>query len=161
MASLLTDKFTGNKFRVPQSVGSPGAQAIAGIDQLLLVLPAKPPDSAWRKIPQGLKLKALMKRRSPGRVPAISSRISNKRQTALHVGVLNPKDETFERLTFARKLFAAALQEKAATVGIWVLGFDEQQQAVIAQEMVAAALAAAFRMPEFKSRAKPAAVSDR
>ena len=158
MASLLTDKFTGNHVRVTQSVGSPGAQAIAGIDQLLLVLPANPPDSVWRKIPQGLKLKALMKRRSPGRIPAISSRISNKRQTALHVGVLNPKDETFERLTFARKLFAAALQEKAGTVGLWVLGFDSQEQAGIAQEMVAAALAAAFRMPDFKSSTKPAAV---
>ena len=155
MASLLADKFTGNNVRITQSVGSPGAQAIAGIDQLLLVLPDKVPAAAWRKIPQGPKLKSLLRRRAPGRVPAVSSRVNNKRQTAIHVATVAASDDAFARLTFARKLVAAALTEKAGTVGIWVLGFDEAGQRTLVENVVAAALAAAFRMPEFKTRETP------
>ena len=155
MPSLLADKFTGNNLRVTQSVGSPGAQAIAGIDQLLLIVPDKVPSAAWRKIPQGIKLKALMKRRSPGRVPAITSRVNNKRQTAMHLGTVAASAETFERLSFARKLATAALAEKAGTLGIWVLGFDADEQALLVNDMLAAALAAAFHMPEFKTKTPP------
>jgi leucyl aminopeptidase len=99
-----------------------------------------------------------MKRRSPGRVPAISSRINNKRQTALHVATIRAGEDSFKRLTFARKLVGAGLQEKSATVGIWVLGYSEKDQAQIARDMVAAALAAAFRLPDFKSRPAPSAI---
>ena len=155
MTSLLADKFTGNNLRIVQSVGSPGAQAIAGIDQLLLVLPEKVPASVWRKVPQGLKLKTLMKRRAPGLVPAVSSRVNNKRQTAIHAATLNAGDAAFERLSFARKLTAAALQERAGTIGIWVLGFDSDDQSRLVNDMIAAALAAAFRLPEFKSKPVP------
>lgn len=158
MASLLTDKFIGNNLRITQSVGGPGAQAIAGIDQLLLILPEKVPAYVWRKIPQGIKFKALMKRRAPGRVPAISSRVNNKRQTAIHASTLSAGDAAFERLTFARKLIAAALQERAGTIGIWVLGFEDDDQRRLVNDMVAAALAAAFPMPEFKSRPTPARI---
>ena len=154
-SSLLADKFTGNILRVTQSVGSPGAQAISGLDHLLLVVPEKVPASAWRAIPQGIKLKALMKRRSPGRVPAVTSRVNNKRQTAIHLAAISAAGETFERLAAARKLVAASLTEKAGTVGIWVLGFDEVGQATLVKDVLAAAQAAGFRMPEFKSKAPP------
>lgn len=155
MASLLVDKFTGNNVRVIQSVGSPGAQAISGIDQLLLVLPEKVPSSAWRKVPQGIKLKALMKRRTEGGVPAVSSRVNNKRQTAIHAATVSASDSAFRRLSFARKLVASALREKAGTLGVWVLGFDVADQARLVDDLLAAALAAAFRMPEFKSKSRP------
>ena len=158
MASLLTDKFTGNNLRITQSVGSPGAQAIAGIDQLLLVLPETPPGAVWRKIPQGIKLKALMKRRARGRIPAISSRVNNKRQTAIHVATVNAADPAFDRLTKARKLVSSALQEKAGTVGIWVLGFSDTDQQRLTEDTVAAALAATFRMPAFKDKPAPVPV---
>ncbi len=155
MGSLLADKFTGNNIRVTQSVGSPGAQSIAGIDQLLLVLPERVPASAWRKIPQGAKLKALMKRRAPGRVPAISTRINNKRQTAIHAATITASQGAFERLTFARKLVAAAMQEKAGIIGVSAVGFDTEDQERLVNDVVAAVLAAAFPMPEFKSKPAP------
>ena len=155
MPSLLADKFTGNNVRVTQSTGSPGAQAIAGIDHLLLVLPDKVPAAAWRKVPQGLKLKTLMRRRAPGAVPAVSSRVNNKRQTAIHAATVAPTDETFDRLTFARRLVGSALREKAGTIGIWALGFDEDAERTLVENVVTAALAAHFRMPEFKSKETP------
>ncbi len=141
--------------KIAQSVGRPDANTFTGIDQLLLVLPHKVPASAWRQIPQGSKLKTLTKRQGSGRVPAVSSRLNNKRQTAVHLGHLSADLERFERLTFARKLVAAALREKAGIIGIWVLGFDATEQQELINDMLAAALAAACQLPEFKTKATP------
>lgn len=152
MSELLAHEFIRNKLRITQSIGTPATATIGAIDQLLLVLPEKVPASAWREIPQGPSLKKLMSRRAPGRVPAISSRVNNPRQTAIHIANAVDSVDAFEQLTFARKLVAAATQEKAGTLGIWVLGFDSARQASLVADLVAAALAAAFRLPEFKEK---------
>ena len=151
MGSLLADNQENGHVGITQSTGIPGAQTIAGIDHLLLVLPAKIPAALWRKIPQGSKVQALMRRKAPGKTPAISTRINNKRQTALHVGTMEADVSAFEALTFGRKMVAAALSEKAGTIGIWVLGFDTETQGLIVARVTAAALAAAWSMPTFKT----------
>jgi len=159
MSGLLADKFISNSVKLTQSVGLPDARSIAAVDQLLIVVPDKPAPAAWAGLPQAESLKALYKRRAPGRVPAISSRVNNKRHTAVHVGTIGRGAEPFERLVFARKMVAATLAEKAGTVGIWVHGFDEQIQAMLVRDMVAAALAAGFVLPEFKKKASPAPIT--
>ena len=158
MGSLLADNQKNGHVGITQSTGIPGAQTIAGIDHLLLVLPAKIPAALWGKIPQGSKVQALMRRRAPGKTPSISTRINNKRQTALHVGTMDADVSTFEALTFGRKMVAAALSEKAGTIGIWVLGFDTETQASIVARVTAAALAAAWSMPTFKSGPRAAKI---
>ncbi|MDH4253344.1 MAG: leucyl aminopeptidase family protein [Gammaproteobacteria bacterium] len=122
-------------------------------------MPDKPAPSVWSRLPEGQGLKTLYKRRAPGRVPAISSRVNNKRRTAVHVGTLDKNAEAFERLGFARKMIAATLTEKAGTVGIWVCGFDDDRQAAIVRDTVAAALAAGFGLPEFKEKASPPVIA--
>jgi len=149
MTGFFTDKFRPAEVRIVQSPGAPAAAAFSGVDQLLVVLPTRVPAAAWRKLPQGNKLKALLKRRKSGRVPAVSTRLTNKRQTAVHVGTLDRGKESFDRLTFARKLVAATANEKAKVLGIWVLGFDDDEQERIARDLVAGVLAAAFVMPRF------------
>lgn len=151
MGSLLADNRKNKDAGITQYTGTPGSQTLAGIDHLLLVLPGKVPASLWRKIPQGSKVQALMRRRAPGKTPEISTRINNKRQTALHVGKMDADLGKFEALTFSRKMVAAAMSEKAGTLGIWVLGFDTETQASIVAVVTAAALAAAYPMPTFKS----------
>jgi leucyl aminopeptidase len=136
----------------------PGPKTIAGIDHLLLVLPEKVPAALWRKVPQGIKVQALMRRKAPDHVPAISTRINNERQTALHVGTLKSNASVFESLTFGRKMVAAALSEKAGTIGVWVLGFSTEEQKSIVARVTAAALAAAYSMPAFKSEPAPAKI---
>jgi leucyl aminopeptidase len=158
MAGLYADKFNRNNLRISQSTGDPDARAIAGVDQILAILPERIPASAWRRLPQGSKLKALMRRRVQGRTPAITARLDNKRQTAIQLGTTSMSRSAFERLTFARKLLAAVNQEKPASVGIWILGFDAEDQAVLAREVVAAALAAAFVMPSFKKEQAPSPI---
>ena len=150
MGSLLADNKKNGQVSITQYTGLPGKQTIAGIDHLLLVLPAKIPAAVWGKIPQGRKVQALMRRKAPGKLPAISTRVNNKRQTALHVGTMDARASAFEALTFGRKMVAAALSEKAGTIGIWVLGFDTKTQGLIVARVTAAALAAAWSMPAFK-----------
>ena len=155
MGSLLSEKFHRNDLRVTQHTGLPSSQALAAIDQLLVILPEKPPASVWRKIPQGSKLEALMRRRTAGSVPAITTRVNNKRQSLLAVGALSPDASVHEQLTFARKLVSAALGEKAGCLGIWVLGFSDEQAAAIVPHVIAAAHAIAFRLADFKTREQP------
>ena len=89
MGSLLSEKFRKTDLRVTQYTGVPAARTLAAIDQLLIVIPDKPPASVWRKIPQGNRLQALMRRRTPGSVPAITTRVNNKRQTLLMLGTIS------------------------------------------------------------------------
>ena len=158
MGSLLADSQIDGQVSITQSIGLPAKQTLAGIDHLLLVLPAKIPAALWRKIPQGSKVQALMRRKAPGKTPAISTRINNKRQTALHVGTLAAHASAFEVLTFGRKMVAAAMSEKAGAIAIWVLGFDTETQGLIVARVTAAVLAAAYTLPAFKSGARAAKI---
>ncbi|MBT8077632.1 MAG: leucyl aminopeptidase family protein [Gammaproteobacteria bacterium] len=158
MGPTLSLKDYPGTLKVTQSVGTPGRSILDSADQLLLILPDKIPATAWQRIPQGKRLRELMRRRVKGSVPAVSSRLANKRQTAVHVGTTSASATAFEILTFARKLVAAALREKAGAVSIWVTGFGDQDQARLIRACVAAALAAAFQMPEFKSKTSPARI---
>ena len=158
MASLLTDKFIRNEFRIGQSVGRPTAQQLAACDHLLLILPHKPAASTWRKVPGGSRLQGLLRRRKRGSVPAFSSRLNNKRQTAVHVATIKPTDDAFRRLSSARRLVAAALSEKPGVLGIWVLGLDGDEQTQWVNDVTAAALAAGFPMPTFKTEPPPPAI---
>ena len=158
MASLLSEKFTPNRPSINQSTGAPGSQAIASIDNLLLILPHKVSAALWRTVPQGAKVQALLRRGSSDSVPAIVTRVNNKRQTGLFVGRLDAATDAFEQLTFARKMIAAAVTEKPGTLGVWVLGFDADDQQTIVTHVTAAVLAAGFSMPDFKSKPAPAKI---
>ena len=63
MQSLLPE-INKNTIKITHSLGAPGSKALAGIDQLLLVLPKKVPAGVWRNVQQGNKIRDLMKRRS-------------------------------------------------------------------------------------------------
>lgn len=156
MGSLLWDNYKNSGPKITQITGTAGSKAIAGIDQLLLILPKRVPTSLWRKVPQGSKIQSLLRRKGARGVPAVSTHLPNKRQTTISVGKIDPQSDAFDMLTFARKMVTAATSEKAGTLGIWALGFDKEQQESIVARVTAAALAAAFAMPEFKSKSPPA-----
>lgn len=158
MPSLLKEKFPESKIRIVQQIGPPSQSGLESVDQLLLILPVKPTEKSWSVVPQGSKVRALLKRRPSGSVPEITTRLANKTQTALHVGLLDSKNDAFDQLTFCRKMLAAALAENAGSVGIWVHGFSAEQQRVIVERMCAAVLAAGFSLPRFKSVNKKATI---
>lgn len=158
MASLLAENYKHKQPAITQKTGKPVNRDIEQINQLIVVVPAQQDKVLWRKLPQGNKIKALMKRRPPRSVPTVVTRISNEQQTGLILGVLPNDESMFEQLTFARKLVSAACTEKPATLGIWAVGFDSAKQQEIIRNLVAAALAAALVMPEFKSKPTPSPI---
>lgn len=156
MPSFLPDS---REIRVTQRSGNPDSKAIEAIDQLLLILPERTPATIWRRLPQGRKLQALIRKRSPGDVPALHTRLANARQTLVVAGKIGSDAEAFDQLSFARKLVAAASTEKAGVLGIWILGFDSDVQDSLCRSAVAAALAAGFKLPTFKSKPQQQRIS--
>ncbi|HEX2140150.1 MAG TPA: leucyl aminopeptidase family protein [Woeseiaceae bacterium] len=155
MGSLLSEKYKESVNRITQVTGMPNSRTIAALDHLLICVPSKPPAAVWRQVPQGAKVRALMKRRTEGSVPAITTRAANERQTGIAIGTLDADASAFEQLCFARKLIESALSGKAGAMGLWVLGFEEREAEVIAQRLAAAALAIAFPLADFKSKPQP------
>jgi leucyl aminopeptidase len=155
LASIFTTEQEKYRIRIIQATGAPAASAMAGIDQLLVVLPEKVPSSVWRAIPQGNKVQALMKRRVHGSIPALRTRLNNKRQTLLLIGTLSADAEAFELLSFGQKMVAAAACEPGGNLGIWVTGFGDGGSARVASALTTAALAAGFNLAEFKSKRTP------
>ncbi len=141
--------------RIHQKVGRVDAKSLDSVDQLLLILPAKPKSADFARIPQGAKLEALFRKQRPGSTPALLSRLSNKKQTLVVAGTAGPDSSTFEQLTLGRKLVASATIEKAGSLGICAVGFDADDQAGLVNNVLAAALAAASTMPTFKTKAVP------
>lgn len=158
MGSLLATANSIKQPKVTQTAGVPNSKTIAGIDQLLLVLPKRVPGPLWRKLPQGSKLQSLARRKVSGAGDIVSTHLTNKRQTTIHLARTEAGLDAFESLTFARKLVSAALREKAGTVGIWVLGFAEAEQKLIVARVTAAALAAAHQLPKFAAKPSPAKI---
>jgi len=152
MESLFEQYSSITQPKITQVTGSADGKTWASLDQLLLVLPSKTPPRLWRDLPEGASLKALMRKRQPGNVPSAMTRLANKRQTAVRIGTIDASCSTFELLTFARKMIAATRSEKAGTLGIQVAGFSTDDEERLVSGLAAAALAAAFPLPAYKSK---------
>ncbi|MFT5511511.1 MAG: leucyl aminopeptidase [Hyphomicrobiaceae bacterium] len=144
-----------NNIRIYQKLGSVDAKALESCDQLLLILPAKPATSLFQKFPQGDKLHAVMRMAQPDSTPAFTTRLGNKKQTLVVGGTLEKDANAFDQLSLGRELVAAATGQKAGSLGICAIGFNAAEQAAIYNNMAAAALAAAFAMPTYKSKTAP------
>lgn len=138
--------------RIVSQVGRLDTRATESVDQLVLVLPERPGAKLFRQVPGGNKLKDLLRKRAPGTVPAAVTRMNNRRQTLLVAGKAKPDLSAFERLTFARELVAAATTERAGILGLAILGLDATESSRMLEALVAAALAAAAPLPEWKQK---------
>ncbi len=136
-----------------QQPGGITAKQLEAMDQLLLILPERIPASLWKQLPEGQKLKAAMRRRGADAVPALCTRLGNKKLTLVAGARLAADASAFEQLTLARRLVASVVAEKAGSLGIAVVGIDAGRAATIVRNVVSAALAAAFPLPAFKSDA--------
>jgi len=141
--------------RIYQKLGSVDAKSLDSVDQLLLILPASPAKSTFAKLPQGAKMLAVYRKHAAGSTPAFATRLANARQTLVVAGTIAANADAFEQLTLGRKLVAAATDQKAGSLGICAMGFDADAQAELVKNVLAAALAAAFRLPAFKSEPVP------
>jgi len=141
--------------RIYQKPGRVTGKTLDTVDQLLLILPARPTAAVFSQIPQGAKLQAVLRKHAAGSTPAFTSRLANKKQTLVVAGTTTPATSAFEQLTMARKLAAAAATQKAGSLGICALGFKPDEQARIVNNVLAAVLAAGFKLPTYKGKAAP------
>ncbi|HKJ19403.1 MAG TPA: hypothetical protein VJ993_01960, partial [Woeseiaceae bacterium] len=99
-------------------------------------------------------MQAVYRKHLAGATPAFTTRLANKKQTLVVAGTVAAAASTFEQLTLGRKLVAAATGQKAGSLGICAVGFDAERQGELVNNVLAAALAAAFKLPAFKSKAE-------
>jgi leucyl aminopeptidase len=144
--------------RIYQKVGRVYTKALDTVDQLLLILPARPTMADFGKIPQGSKLQTVLRKHAAGSTPAFTTRLNNKKQTLVVGGITTADADAFDQLTLGRKLVAAATQQKPGSLGICAVGFSADAQARVVNNVLAAALAAGFKLPAFKSKAAPAKI---
>ncbi|MGB5330977.1 MAG: leucyl aminopeptidase family protein [Woeseiaceae bacterium] len=142
--------------RIFQKTGRLSTQVLEPVDQLLLILPARPTAAVFGEVPEGSKLQAVYRKRVDGSIPAFTTHLGNKRQTLVVAGTVKASASAFEQLTLGRKLVAAAAGQKAGSLGICAVGFEPNAQATLVNNVLAAALAAGLRLPTFKSKAAPA-----
>ena len=141
--------------RIYQKPGDISADAIAACDQLLVILPEQPKKADFEKLPQGANLQGVHRKHAAGSTPAFTTRLDNKKQTFVAAGTLTAGSSAFEQLTLARQLVTAATKEKAGSLGICAVGFDDDAQKRLVGNALAAALAAAFTLPAYKADAPP------
>ena len=141
--------------RIYQKPGRIDADAVAVCDQLLVILPERPSTADFAKLPQGTKLQAVHRKHAADSTPAFTTRLANKKQTFVAAGTLSVAASVFDQLSLGRRLLAAATREKAGSLGICAVGFEEGARQQIVGNLLAAALAAAFRLPAYKADAKP------
>lgn len=149
-----------NNIRIYQTLGRITSKSLDVVDQLLLILPARPTAAHFRQLPEGTKMREVMRKHSAVSSPAFSTRLHNKKQTLVVAGKLAPDASAFEQLTLGRQLTAAACSQKAGRLGIAVLGFSSSEQATICNNVLAAALAAAFKLPSYKSETAAAKIKN-
>ncbi|HWP94131.1 MAG TPA: leucyl aminopeptidase family protein [Gammaproteobacteria bacterium] len=123
---------------------------------LFVALPDAARTGGWPPFPYSDILQERYRARVSGKPPVrFTSALPNTRGTHAGIAFLKPDASTFELLTVARKLLAEAAG--ARTAACLAAGLDATLAARFADAMVAAALAQAFPLPDFRSRPEPAA----
>ncbi|HEY5623963.1 MAG TPA: leucyl aminopeptidase family protein, partial [Gammaproteobacteria bacterium] len=106
--------------------------------------------SELRRVPQAAQLVKLL-RRSGGK--SVSTRLISARATALLLAPYSASSQ-FQSLSWAREVVATALRERPLKLGVVAVGLAEDARHAALTSLVAAAEAAAFELPSFKSDRK-------
>jgi|TARA_B100001250_G_scaffold192093_2_gene165135 leucyl aminopeptidase len=136
-----------SKLKIYQTKEKLTAKAFDAFHHVLIIIPKRSDDSVLSKLPQGIKLKKLLK--FTGKTA--TSRLNNANFTGLTLAISEQKT-TFELLTWARKTLENIIGEKSSSLGIVILDIDEDQTKSIAEALVAAAEAMIFKTPQYKSK---------
>ncbi|MEL7450222.1 MAG: leucyl aminopeptidase family protein [Pseudomonadota bacterium] len=141
-----------NSLRIVQAPQAINEKRLERVDFLIVVLPPTHTESALADLPYADRMRAALRRsRALSAVPAVRLGLPNQRNTGTSLAVL-PKDaSTFQYLTLARKLIADALSVNPTNIAVAAPGLPEASVKRVMEAMAAAAMAAAFEMPTFKS----------
>lgn len=139
--------------RATVTSAAPTRAALDSLDHLLVVAP-RGEDGALARLPYGKQLAALLARARKNDDDLVSSRAANARATGLTVASFKAA-RGFAALTWAAKAVQESVRDKPRSLGIVFAGLAETEEATAADSLLAAAGAAAFALPAFKSERAP------
>jgi len=110
------------------------------------------------RLPHGSMLKQRMKaaRHKLAADSPFHTILPNTQGTRISLLVIDPAQSAFELLTQARKTIAHQRNPAPTMLGLACFGLDAKQAERACEALIAAALAADFTMPDFKSKREPA-----
>ncbi len=151
----------GVPFALTQSPDRPTRKALATLDHLIVVSPARVPESIWRLAPELRALRALARRRADEATQhVLRSRGPAPRGMGVTLGRLPGRPAELpaahQLLGWAGRLAADALGDDPRTVGVLMAGLGPAEAQRVAQAIILALAARAWRGPQFRSTSKPA-----
>jgi leucyl aminopeptidase len=129
--------------------------SLDALDHVLVVVAKRAEPTALSKLPYGKQLGVLLKRAAGRGDEVATSRAGNAHATGITIATFAAKT-TFAATSWATKTLRDCLRDKPATLGVTFIGLDADTEQRAAASFLAAAHAAAFALPTFKSKAKRA-----
>jgi leucyl aminopeptidase len=139
--------------KIRRYAGSPSAKDYEGYGHIALLVPATGTNT--KALPLGEALADRMKRAGYklGDAKPFVTDLPNRRGTHLSIAGIKPGQSVFETLTLARKLVAAHMENRPDRLALAVHGADGTMSTQALEALLAAALAADFSLPSYKSGA--------
>jgi leucyl aminopeptidase len=118
------------------------------LDALLAIVPPTAGPEIFSSLPEAQRWQKLNARSTPRSGTVRSSVLANRRQTLAVLGYMGPDASNFERLTLAGRLLKEAAPHGPEKLGLAALGRHTDASL---DALLAAALAQAFSLPNFRS----------
>jgi leucyl aminopeptidase len=164
MISVLREQVKANSMDIPyrhtdkiklnQQIKDLTATAAEHIAVLVMVVPHKPGKAVWERLPHGQLLKSRWQqlRRRDRDSDCLVTDLPNKAGTRVMLLAVKPDSSSFASLTRARKLAVEVRKQDPGTVGLQLAGFKPPHDGQLRDKLIAALLAAACPMPDYKSK---------
>jgi leucyl aminopeptidase len=133
---------------VQHGVASRGA--FHGLDHVLILVSPDAASTRLRQLPEGRELERMFTLARRRGAKKITSRLRNDRASGVTIAVFEAS-AAFAELSLARELVAECLRDRPRTLGLALVGHTSDASSRAVTGIVAAASAAAFALPSFKS----------
>jgi leucyl aminopeptidase len=122
------------------------------LDAILAIVPDSPTQSLFEQLPESERWQELNARSKPRPGTVRTTVLANRRQTLAVLGYMGAEASAFERLQLAGRMLKEVPARSPESIGLIALGAVPAAQGAV-DALLAAALAGAFQMPAFRSRA--------
>ena len=142
--------------KLQQQAGLPRRQQIDRLANWIFLLRHPLQPAEVKKLPYGAVIVARRKQLGndgPDKKPVVVD-LPNKIGSHVSAACIKPDISSFGLLTLAKKLVATHADYKARYIGVVVQGFDVKDTERMAEALMAALLASAVPLPQFKEKAK-------
>jgi leucyl aminopeptidase len=143
-----------DKIKINQQIKDLTATAAERIGVAIMIVPHKPGKAVWERLPHGQLLKSRwqqLQRRNRDSDCLVTD-LPNKAGTRVMLLAVKPDSDSFTSLTRARKLVTDVSKQDPGTVGLQLAGFKPPRDGHLRDKLIAALLAAACPMPDYKSK---------